>query len=289
MGSGGRRVQRGDRLVRRRHDLHRRRVDRLQRHPAAPALLLHLDRPHQADRLHAGGEVAEQEQQAIVRLEVAGSARDPQFAEAGDVVERDVLRPGQSRLQCVPFVARIQRLGGLERLHLLARCGHRLRACAGNNRHRRRILLHRVGEVHAGGDAGAQAVVEQPRQLQNRAAFGGGAQVAFVGDAFGVEAQHVGADRPRIEQRHRRIVLLARAQPGQRRQCGIAQVGLHGGAEVGIGADAIREAVEPRPVGQRQRRAGGRAATAGAGVFATGATAAHRPPPILKLMLPWSG
>ena len=71
-------------------------------------------------------------------------------------------------------------------------------------------------QVGAGGYTGAEFISYGARQLQNRTALGGGAQITFISNAFLVEGEHVCHNGPGIEQRDGRIIQRTGGQRCQR-------------------------------------------------------------------------
>ena len=114
---------------------------------------------------------------------------------AVDLQHRQVGRPALARPQRVPLGARDEFVAGLEHLRQLVLRRHALHPGARGQRadaRRAGRVLDREREVDAGRDAGLELVADGARQLEHRAALGGGAQEALVGDALLVEGQHVG-------------------------------------------------------------------------------------------------
>ncbi|MFZ1317704.1 MAG: hypothetical protein WAQ56_00060 [Candidatus Nitrotoga sp.] len=72
-------------------------------------------------------------------------------------------------------------------------------------------------EIGLRGNAGFEAIANQPRQFAQRQAFACSAQIGFIGETFLIEAQHVGHTRIGVQQRNGKIITVAGAQFCQRR------------------------------------------------------------------------
>ncbi|SMG01546.1 hypothetical protein BSIN_4426 [Burkholderia singularis] len=138
---------------------------------------------------------------------------------------RDHLRAGRARRQRVPDVARVEIGRGLVELRQLPGGRHALRARAGWQ-HATKAGGDGKREPHARRDAGPRPVADQPRQLEHRAAFERARQIAFVRVARLIERQHVGDDRPRVDERDAWVRRLACREPRERAQrVGAAAIG----------------------------------------------------------------
>ena len=77
---------------------------------------------------------------------------------------------------------------------------------------RRRGALQREREHRLGGDAAPEPVGDERAELLQRRALGRGAEERLVREPLGVEREHVGGDRERVEQGDRQVVGVARVR-----------------------------------------------------------------------------
>ena len=124
-----------------------------------------------------------------------------------------------------------------------------------------------VREIGLGGHARLEAIADESRQLAQRAALAGGAQERLVDQAFLVETQHIGHARIGVEQSNGKIVAIAGAQLRERRIVPRRQTCLQASENLAVGADAIGDGREPRPVVKQGRRLDTHAVAATAGVL----------------------
>ena len=136
-------------------------------------------------------------------------------------------------------------------------------------------------------DAGPEPVADQAPELLQRDPLARRAQVRLVREPLVVEREHVRRDRPRVEQRDREVVGVARAERGEPRPVRIRQRRDHRRAEVGVRRDAVGDRREARPVLHLERRALGHARAAAA--RARRRRGAHLPPPAVSTSTPCSG
>ncbi|HBX67832.1 MAG TPA: hypothetical protein DEH25_00125 [Chloroflexi bacterium] len=107
-------------------------------------------------------------------------------------------------------------------------------------------------EVSAGRYPRAEFIPNGARQLQQRAAFRGGAQKALVGNPFLVKGQNIRRHRPGIQKRNGGVILLARGQIQQRFLPGVRpigdlrprQVSDHAGQKFAVHPQAIIQAAQ---------------------------------------------
>ena len=71
-------------------------------------------------------------------------------------------------------------------------------------------------EVRAGGDAGIQLIADERRELEDRPTLRRGAEIPFVGDALLIEGEHIGHERPGVDDGDCRIAGAACRQPAER-------------------------------------------------------------------------
>ena len=227
------------------------------------------------------GSFVADDEQGIARLQPGGGAGQVNGAQA-HARRHGFSGEHRQRIPADLGVDGFERLEGLRRFVL---AGYALGAGADVDASLERRAGRRFegeGEPGRSRHAGAQFVADGAGQFEHRAAFGGGAQVVFVADAFLVEAQHVKYGGPAVEQGDCRVVAGAGGQVFEGRLVG--EVGQHALPEAAVGADAQcqrRLAGRLAVVDRRQRRD----ADAAAALIGS----AHDPPSTMKLIWPFSG
>ena len=180
----------------------------------------------------AGHKLRAHQQQRVADLQLCRCARQPGLAVA---IARCAALVGQGAHRVPPWPG-FQRFCGLEGLRLFVGAGHAGHLHADGQAQRfghagdevarfrrqrgwrggRRVECK--GQQRLGCHAGAQAVADELAHLLQRDALGGSAQIAFVGDAFLVERQHIGSTSEGVDQADAEVGVVARAQLGQRRE-----------------------------------------------------------------------